>query len=830
MWADENIPPRASMGKELVTISTFRPPLAVIGLNSVNSSSGRRSTWKEASGAGDDGPVVGTPVAASKRSRTPLETVASVKGEAAASVAAVLPTRRTAAAIQSHPDRPQATVAPPLTITRHSLAEYEMVPSTRCAVPLLHKPITQPHHSEEVQTTSKVGHPEETASSLSALNIAGVSGVSLGRPGVRRGGGSSDRPQGVMGPRPPAMHTTVALMTLVDSEADPCCPTTVVHIPVPPTVPTLRAALPSFRPALAVMQRNQPSQPPVEGRITKAHPLIRAAPFAVLKITPPTQSLVAQVYHPIRPAASEDESRQGTSTVAAPRSVEQGTSPVAAPRSVEQLGSYRPLSLHTQTAWPLDACTQFPTPEKTLGRHAEIAKEESVATQTLWPCDVSVQCPSDSFCYEDAAAVEDHDVSFTITFRDCQGMEALAETLTSPAPTDPAAIDACWTHSSAQTSPQLENGRPEPVISTPDLVDKLLSNCLGDGGGPVFCDPSMSRHRWIQNWLAKARESAVDHLPGQLSTSRSTAVSTPMLMTVTPETLYLAALVAPPMRPAGGGMRSSASIAALDCDGQGELVFHNTSQAPLSIAVATSNACLYVSTSLALVRAGESLTIAVLSRREAGSGGDDADGQADLAAAPAGIALHAGYVTAKAVVGGTTRQECVVDVRYGARCSKAKDLSEAPPLFDVFATRAPSEARAATSENSCMMFPSSAHSVRSIHTHNRRQVSLFFRKQAVNFGSVATGSLNRVKVELCNPNDEEVTVTFTDPALPFVLAHSEVRMRPKAYVRLPVRFVPTVGDKEYLSELVAHTIVAGSPAPQVCTVALLGCTLQRADI
>lgn len=88
--------------------------------------------------------------------------------------------------------------------------------------------------------------------------------------------------------------------------------------------------------------------------------------------------------------------------------------------------------------------------------------------------------------------------------------------------------------------------------------------------------------------------------------------------------------------------------------------------------------------------------------------------------------------------------------------------------------------------------------------HHESPKGVFFRKQSVNFGSVAAGSLTRMKVELCNATEEEVLVYLGDPSLPFVLLHNEVRLRPRSYVRVPVRFLP-VHSQDYYAELMAQT-------------------------
>lgn len=98
----------------------------------------------------------------------------------------------------------------------------------------------------------------------------------------------------------------------------------------------------------------------------------------------------------------------------------------------------------------------------------------------------------------------------------------------------------------------------------------------------------------------------------------------------------------------------------------------------------------------------------------------------------------------------------------------------------------------------------------SVHTHNpgaalmERKVGVYFRKECINFGAVAIGSLTRANIELCNATDEQVTVFLGDPLKPYVLLHNEISVRPRSYVRVPLRFLPTtVGN--YHNELIAQT-------------------------
>ena len=70
---------------------------------------------------------------------------------------------------------------------------------------------------------------------------------------------------------------------------------------------------------------------------------------------------------------------------------------------------------------------------------------------------------------------------------------------------------------------------------------------------------------------------------------------------------------------------------------------------------------------------------------------------------------------------------------------------------------------------------------------------IFFRKLTADFGKTYVGSLNRQKIELCNSTDKEVLIFVGDPALPFVVLHNEIHLKPKSFVRIPVRFVPIAG-------------------------------------
>lgn len=86
----------------------------------------------------------------------------------------------------------------------------------------------------------------------------------------------------------------------------------------------------------------------------------------------------------------------------------------------------------------------------------------------------------------------------------------------------------------------------------------------------------------------------------------------------------------------------------------------------------------------------------------------------------------------------------------------------------------------------------------------RRKEGLYFRKTEVNFGEVVVGTLVRGKIELCNATDRSLKVYIGDLQLPFVLNHSEVLIKPRSYVKVPVRFLPVSGGL-YVREMIAQS-------------------------
>lgn len=86
----------------------------------------------------------------------------------------------------------------------------------------------------------------------------------------------------------------------------------------------------------------------------------------------------------------------------------------------------------------------------------------------------------------------------------------------------------------------------------------------------------------------------------------------------------------------------------------------------------------------------------------------------------------------------------------------------------------------------------------------RRDRSVYFRRRLLDFGHIQAGSLVEKKVDLCNRLYEPVVVYLSDPKLPFILTHNEIHIRPRSYVRVPVRFLP-VERREFNVNLMAQT-------------------------
>ncbi|GMI03231.1 hypothetical protein TrVE_jg8313 [Triparma verrucosa] len=75
-------------------------------------------------------------------------------------------------------------------------------------------------------------------------------------------------------------------------------------------------------------------------------------------------------------------------------------------------------------------------------------------------------------------------------------------------------------------------------------------------------------------------------------------------------------------------------------------------------------------------------------------------------------------------------------------------------------------------------------------TGSRSKGRVYFRRSVVEFGEKVVGTCGSMRLQLCNSTSESVVVRVAEPSTPFVVLHKKVRIKPQAFVRLPVRFVP----------------------------------------
>jgi len=78
---------------------------------------------------------------------------------------------------------------------------------------------------------------------------------------------------------------------------------------------------------------------------------------------------------------------------------------------------------------------------------------------------------------------------------------------------------------------------------------------------------------------------------------------------------------------------------------------------------------------------------------------------------------------------------------------------------------------------------------------------IYPKDRIIDFGDVSVGSLKRLKAVVCNSMDKEVMLFIQEPDLPFVVSHTEIKVLPKSYVRLPIRIIPVSSDMRYQSLL-----------------------------
>jgi hypothetical protein len=91
-----------------------------------------------------------------------------------------------------------------------------------------------------------------------------------------------------------------------------------------------------------------------------------------------------------------------------------------------------------------------------------------------------------------------------------------------------------------------------------------------------------------------------------------------------------------------------------------------------------------------------------------------------------------------------------------------------------------------------------------MHISSGSRRGLYFENPTAMFGSVMVGSLVRTRIILANASNHETVVYLGDPDLPFVLHKNEIRLKPRSFARVPVRFVP-VTPGHFQAELLAQS-------------------------
>jgi hypothetical protein len=91
-----------------------------------------------------------------------------------------------------------------------------------------------------------------------------------------------------------------------------------------------------------------------------------------------------------------------------------------------------------------------------------------------------------------------------------------------------------------------------------------------------------------------------------------------------------------------------------------------------------------------------------------------------------------------------------------------------------------------------------------MHISSGSRRGLYFENPTAIFGSVMVGSLVRTRIILANASNHETVVYLGDPDLPFVLHKNEIRLKPRSFARVPVRFVP-VSPGHFQAELLAQS-------------------------
>lgn len=88
------------------------------------------------------------------------------------------------------------------------------------------------------------------------------------------------------------------------------------------------------------------------------------------------------------------------------------------------------------------------------------------------------------------------------------------------------------------------------------------------------------------------------------------------------------------------------------------------------------------------------------------------------------------------------------------------------------------------------------------------QSHVAFAQGLLSFGNHPVGSVSVERVRLCNPSTVPQLVVLERASLPFVLTHRVIKLRPRAYVQLPIRFIPVQqGEYECTLRASVHPVI-----------------------
>eukprot|EP01041_Mallomonas_annulata_P000720 gene720-1390_t len=350
-------------------------------------------------------------------------------------------------------------------------------------------------------------------------------------------------------------------------------------------------------------------------------------------------------------------------------------------------------------------------------------------------------------------------------------------------------------------------------------------------------DPLVLRQKWMRGWLARTGKkgsalNGVDISGKSKKANSTTSTITDHSVSVMPHTLVLST----PLTVSEDRERDARK--GLTTQLEAALFIRNFSDEEISFTAVCSSATIRLRCKSAIVAAHDDASILVhyqrggkegdSDRRGSGSGSgsggnaylEEEEGMTATATATATTG-HQGYI----LLTTSTGLEFVVEVRLSTvgsltlpvpveKAANASRLGRYDAIIQHGSVNGSEQTRRSLrlTEQQRLSWPGQNSETEPSESRQSRQGSqsqntgtgVYFRKQSLEFGAVAIGSLSRMKVELCNATEDEVTIFIGDPALPFVILHNEIHLRPRSYVRVPVRFLP-VTKNDFVTDLRAQT-------------------------